>query len=231
MASLDELRGGILFLAPGFVALRIYTAFAYRRPRSDWHWLVWSVIASLPIDFVARGLLSVLPEGSPRDLIDALFRALLALALGVVLCVLWRRIATAKRPLVRRFADRLVDSVWDDMLDMAHNEDRTVEVVTINGTRYVGHFRAGREDAGAEPWLFLTEGYWCRAPQANDWEQPTARGLLIHRDQIRQVIIQATPDERGMPAPGRRRPSRSDGPAAAPDAGVSTSSSCGPRIT
>jgi hypothetical protein len=95
-----------------------------------------------------------------------------------------------------------VDSVWDEMLDLAHNEDRSIEVATLDGSRYVGHFRAAREDAGAEPWVFLTDGYWCRSPEATDWEQPNARGVLIHREQIRQLTIQATPDEGGVPVPG-----------------------------
>lgn len=192
----SDLRDAVLFLAPGFIALRIFHAFGFRRPRTDWHWAVWSIIASVPLDYAARWVLVSGPRfvDLPSDVADAATRLLLAIAAGVALSASWFGLRRSKWWVSRRLVRDLTDSIWDLILEDSYRSGRPLEVETTDGARYFGWYEVAREDTGAEPWIYLTR-VTRQDPDGTDDGVVGRLGVLIHRSQVRSIAIFENPKE------------------------------------
>jgi len=54
--SADDAAATLRLVVPGFVALQVFYWFGLATKRTDWRWLIWSLIASVPITYIAAGL-------------------------------------------------------------------------------------------------------------------------------------------------------------------------------
>ena len=170
-AAVAQARDVVLFLAPGFVALKVFQLFGAQRKRSDWEWTTWSVLVA--------ALIGVLPFAPAA-------RLLVGFALGVLLAVAWR--TAPKWPRVGNWVVQgLTNSVWDLVLERASREDRVVEVTLGQGDDQVQFFGTpayfAYEQYEAEPWLYLTDAY--RKVKGERY-QPLVRtrGVMVHKEQI-----------------------------------------------
>ena len=185
-----DLVAGVLFLAPGFLALKLFYLLGAQRKRSEWEWTTWSVIASLPI----TGLASLARDyfSSARtdpDPIEVVLRMLIGAAAGVVCGVVWAGIRHSKRDVAGDLRTFFGSSAWDEALEDVGREGRQVELVLEDGLRLAGTIRyGGREDNEAEGWLYLI------FPEVFDEELDAFRaakshGYLVHRDRIKRVRV------------------------------------------
>jgi hypothetical protein len=51
--SADDAASTLAYLVPGFVALSVFYWFGVRIKRPDWLWLIWSLLATVPIAYAA----------------------------------------------------------------------------------------------------------------------------------------------------------------------------------
>ena len=194
----SDLIAGLLFLAPGFLALKLFYLFGAQRPRSDWEWAAWSVVASIPISVTARLVRGV--AGEPPEVADPLevvLRVASAMVLGFGLVGVWYLLNWLPFAWASAFVERLQDSVWDHVLSAEVDAGgRAVELVLADGARYQGTIRwAGREDAGAEPWIYLRYVKVFDAGAGEFREAEGTHGILVHKDEIRRLRIRKTPLE------------------------------------
>jgi hypothetical protein len=129
-----DLVAGVLFLAPGFLALTLFYLLGAQRKRSEWEWTTWSVIASLPI----TGLASLARDyfSSARtdpDPIEVVLRMLIGAAAGVVCGVVWAGIRHSKRDVAGDLRTFFGSSAWDEALEDVGREGRQVELVLEDG--------------------------------------------------------------------------------------------------
>ena len=191
----DQLLTTAGLLAPGFVAMKLFYVFGAQRQRLQWEWAAWSVLISLPIDAVTRfakpGIRSM---GAPDWLADGGVRLILAVLGALIAALLWQVVVkpSDKKYIVklRRF---VTDSAWDEVMDDAVAHERYLEVVTEGPSSeltYRGWLStSGREDAAAEPWLYLRQVLH-QVTQDGDWvELEGTHGLMIHRDHIKRVRV------------------------------------------
>lgn len=191
-----DLRDAVLFLAPGFIALRIFNTYGRVHRASDWHWGVWSAIASVPLDLVSRGLLAnVRLFDIDPELAEGATRLAVAIAAGALASVVWYLIRFSKVRGVARLIRNLSDSVWDQKLEEAHRRQRPVELETTDGATYFGWCEAAREETEAEPWVHMTRVSRRAAGRGKEERDPRVTGVLIHRDQIRRMTIFESDDE------------------------------------
>lgn len=54
LISADGAAATLSLLIPGFVALSVFYWFGLAVKRTDWRWLLWSLLATVPLTFVAR---------------------------------------------------------------------------------------------------------------------------------------------------------------------------------
>jgi len=62
--SAEDAASTLAYLVPGFVALSIFYWFGVRIKRPDWQWLIWSLIATVPIAYIATWIASRFGETS-----------------------------------------------------------------------------------------------------------------------------------------------------------------------
>lgn len=209
---MPDLIAGILFLAPGFLALKLFYLLGAQRVRSEWEWTTWSVVASLPIN----GLASVLrdritaPKTSP-DPYESVLGLLIGVALGAVLAAGWRLVRASTRAEAARLRRTFGASAWDEALEDAQRANRQVELVLEDGKRYLGTIGyGGREDNAAEGWLYLI------FPEVYDESLKDFRpakgthGILLHRDRIKRIRVFLRKHEAG-PASGTESGGSPDG--------------------
>jgi hypothetical protein len=60
--SAEDAAATLAYLVPGFVALSVFYWFGVQIKRPDWRWLIWSLIASVPIAYVATWIASFFGE-------------------------------------------------------------------------------------------------------------------------------------------------------------------------
>jgi hypothetical protein len=197
----EEVLNNILLLGPGFVFVKLFYLFGQQHRRLEWEWVVWSVLASLPIAGVAALVLSVPIKGPlPYEVAEAATRFALAVGGGLLLAYWWRTHLHSKNRLIRIARRSVLDSAWDLVLDNAYHDGYgiavTVERIDDEGkvgeASYYGSLAAfGYEAAQAEPILFMkdvsrwdpSKGY-VRLGDHRD-------GMLFHRDRIRRVRVYA----------------------------------------
>ena len=194
---MNDITSGVLFLAPGFLALKLFYLFGVQRVRSQWEWTTWSVISSVPIG-VAASLLygGGLNLTAAPSTVEVANRVVIAVTSGILAACAWqvvRRHPSRKAARLRTFFG---SSAWDETLEDVGREKRLVELVLVGGKRYRGTIRyGGREDNEAEGWLYLVH------PKVYDdglelFRRPKGtRGYLIHRDRIERMRIMLRSDE------------------------------------
>ena len=187
-----DLIDGVLLLAPGFLALKLFYLFGAQRPRSQWEWTTWSVIASLPIVAVAAALYQFLggvPATKNPPALEIALRLAVAASFALAASWAWRRIRRSEHRVARMVVDAVAFSAWDQALEEAVWADRLVVLILDDdGKEYRGFIRyGGREDNGADPWIYLIH------PEVLEGEKfrpaNATHGILVHRDQIRRIRV------------------------------------------
>jgi hypothetical protein len=193
------LRDAAIALAPGFIALKVFYLFGTQRPRSQWEWVIWSVIASVPIQYVSDEYLTDWATAAlPFDdeVAIAVVRIAVALAVGVALSLAWRYIGGTKLGWLQRRQRDVTDSAFDLVIEDAVRNQRVVEIWPAGDAepRYRGWIHTfARESAQAVPWMFIsrveerTGGAWQRVPGTH--------GYLFHRDNVQRLRVYQTSEE------------------------------------
>ncbi len=194
---MTELVAGVLFLAPGFLALKLFYLFGAQRKRSEWEWTTWSIIASLPLTGIASLLRdqSAIQRTAP-DALDTAYRLLVAVALGSLVASAWQYVRRSSHHRAAQLRTEFGSSAWDEALEDVQRSRRQVELVLEGGKRYMGTVRyGGREDNEAEGWVYLTH------PEVYDESLKKFRpakgthGYLVHRDRILRIRVALTKSE------------------------------------
>jgi Family of unknown function (DUF6338) len=60
--SADDAASTLAYLVPGFVALSVFYWFGVRIKRPDWLWLIWSLLATVPIAYAATWTAGLIGE-------------------------------------------------------------------------------------------------------------------------------------------------------------------------
>jgi hypothetical protein len=119
----------VRLLLPGFVALKAYYVFGLRTKRSDAQWVLWSILASVPLGALASYVHA--PDDSTHLWLGLGFAVLLGVGLGV----LWTRLAQRWATLRALSSTRVWDSVVPQPLWMQFwTKDGTV---VMGKPRYV----------------------------------------------------------------------------------------------
>jgi hypothetical protein len=196
--SLD-IVAAVLYLGPGFLALKLFYLFGAQRPRSEWEWTTWSAIASIPINLAASLIVPVFGPLSAPFTVDGVHVAVaivIGLVGGLVAAWAWRRARASTRPFADWLRRQVTDSAWDLALDDAQHAKRAVSVVMSNGRQYRGTLGyAGREDAAASGWLYLQ---WParKDPATNKYvEMTNSHGILIDRDKVVSMRVYLSASE------------------------------------
>ena len=115
---MTDLVAGVLFLAPGFLALKLFYLFGAQRVRSQWEWTTWSVIASLPITGVASVLRdqTMVPRADP-DPTEVCLRLLVSVAFGLLAASGWQVVRRSSRTTAARIRTWFGSSAWDEALE------------------------------------------------------------------------------------------------------------------
>jgi len=69
--SADDALATLRFLVPGFILLSVFYWFGLATKRTDWRWLLWSLIASVPLGWMAGWLAEFVGE-KPSELAGAI---------------------------------------------------------------------------------------------------------------------------------------------------------------
>jgi len=178
-AAVAEVRDVVLFLAPGFIALKAFQLLGAQRKRSEWEWTTWSVL-------VAAFLGAAVPG-------DAARRIVFGLAGALVLALVWRTLPKWGGRIGRWLRRDLSNSAWDLVLEGASADDRVIEIQTVgdDNVRFFGKLaNFALEEYEAEPWIYLTDpskkvGNADYAALERTW------GVMLHRDQIRWLRVMA----------------------------------------
>lgn len=210
---MTDLVSGVLFLAPGFLALKLFYLFGAQRVRSQWEWTTWSVIASLPITGLASVLrdLMMVPKADP-DPAEITLRLLVGVAFGLLAASGWQVVRRSSHRTASRIRTWFGSSAWDEALEDVGRDKRQVELVLDDDMRYIGTVRyGGREDNEAEGWIYLVHpevravAIDSDAPDASVKKFRPARGTegyLIHRDRIKRIRVLKKPGELDEPQGG-----------------------------
>jgi Family of unknown function (DUF6338) len=206
-----DLVSGILFLAPGFLALKLFDLFGAQRRRTEWEWTTWSVIASVPISVAANWVRSWFKgQTQPPDSPEVILRIVIAVAFAAGAVYAWRRVRGSTHPRALRFRREVGSSAWDAALEDVQRSGRQVELILDDEKHYIGKVGyGGREDNEAEGWIYLIYPEVFEEATRKFRPAKGTHGYLIHRDHINRVRVllrKYEPDPRDEPVAGSSDP-------------------------
>ena len=178
MVSADDVVATLRFLAPGFVALRVFYWLGLRTKRTDLELTLWSLLGAAVIDALA----SLFNPG------DGLVRLVLAIAIAVALGAFGSAAWIAAS---RRWPTLLEDAsptAWEGVLGTPH----WVQVWTTSDEMIFGYVRvlalaAETDDAD----LYLEEPEWVNKHSGARTPIEGTEGLIIKRSDIRAIQVLA----------------------------------------
>lgn len=203
--SVDDAVTLAALLGPGFIALKVFYVYRAQPGRSQWEWTVWSVLAGFPIAWAVQAPASWLapPLRLDPSTLDVLLRVGLAVLAGVIAGVGWERLMNSKGPRLEGWRRRLRDYAWDAIVEDVLRNNRYVVADTTDGMSYRGWIEyAAREDAKAEPWIYLTQVKVVGGEEPNPYEEPL-HGVLLHRERINRIRVELASSP--YPGPGEAR--------------------------
>jgi hypothetical protein len=195
--SATQVADSLLLLAPGFIYLKLMATFGEQHRRLEWEWVVWSLIAALPLAIAGYGVRLLVErvvtvDAATGTTIEVCARFALAILLGLLSAAGWRAVRRSKWHWAINLRRAVTDSAWDLVLDDATRNGFGVTVEVTEGDASVVYYGKvatfGYEAAGAEPWLYLR---W-----VSRWEgerlgyvplDERTDGLLFHKDEIRRL--------------------------------------------
>jgi hypothetical protein len=126
LLSASEVADTLKLLVPGFVLLKLFYWFALRTKRSDSEWVIWSVLASVPIGLITS---RIAPSASSDQRLGVAM-AVAVVSGGVVVALF--HLAVQEIPDLRHIA---AIRVWDRVLERG---GRYIEVRTKGGELLLG---------------------------------------------------------------------------------------------
>jgi hypothetical protein len=181
LVSADQVADTLRLLVPGFLAAKAFYLFGLRTKRSDAQWVIWSLIAAVPVTAIANFF------HPDRDL----FNLVLSFAIGIVggtgLGFLWRWLIRMRPALNAEASIR----AWDTIL--SRNPSNWIQVELLNKKVVSGRsLYAGRSVDTDDLDLYLVEP---RLVDGNNYiDMPGVEGMLINRSQIASItVLGATP--------------------------------------
>lgn len=186
MTSLEEATATLRVIVPGFIALRWFYWRAFPRRQTDLELVLFGLIASLPLYWLASLILppepAVVAAASPNETRTVLLAMALAAVAGEVGAWLWRR-AARRWPNLRT---RMSSAVWDDVL--TRPEGGWFQVYTSDKSVYHGwvQYVADTTDTD-EPDLYLREPTSV-SQDGSSRPMPGVEGILIPRSGIVAII-------------------------------------------
>jgi hypothetical protein len=173
----------VAFLAPGFVALKVFYVFGLRTKRSDAQWAIWSLLASVPIEAMAATI-------HRRD--DGVHLGVaigIAIALGSAASLLWT-LVSGWDGLRARTAVR----IWDHVL----TTPCWVQVWTKDGRIFFGWAQRVALSTETDDLDVYLDRASVVAATGEEVVVPGLKGVLIARSEIHQIALL---DGRAQPAP------------------------------
>lgn len=195
MTSLEDAAATLRVIVPGFIALRWFYWRALPRRQTDLELVIYALIASLPLVWLASVLVrptpSVVAGQPPNETGTVVIAVILAVIAGEVGARLWKR-AAARWPTLRA---RMSSAVWNDV--MTRPEGGWFQVYTADNAIYHGwvQFVADTADTD-EPDLYLREPTTVRKDGASA-PMPGVEGVLIPRSGIVAIVRFAPPGTAG----------------------------------
>jgi hypothetical protein len=178
LISPDDLVVTLLYVLPGFVALKIFYVLGLRRRRSDLEWTLWSVLAAAPLGAAA---MTLWPATGQEHVRIAIALALGA-ALGLLLVGLWHAA-------VRRWPDLILHTsarAWDSVLPQA----QWVQVWTNDGKVISGAPRVIAISSETDTLdLYLEQPAWVNPETGDLIEMTGVAGYLVPADSIAHVQV------------------------------------------
>jgi Family of unknown function (DUF6338) len=166
----------IQFLIPGFVLMKVFYFFGLRTQRSDAQWVLWSILATVPVAAIVKALMPIYagPE-LPMSLA-------IAVAVGATLSAGWWLLA--------RWQPELAFDAWTRAWDIVFGSRRWIQVETVDHQVFSGRSRfAARSVETDDLDLYLKEPRVVDTLAGTESELPGVDGILIARSQIAHIAV------------------------------------------
>ena len=166
-------------LVPGFVAMKLFYQFGLQTRRSDPQWVVWSLLAAVPVNAIGDALY---PQ---RDFWHGVLTFAIAVLSGGALVLVWRILARFRPGVARDFTIRAWDNLFLGMAPWLQVE--TTDGRVISGWPMYAAKSVDTDDLDlylAEP-KFVEDGAYV--------EIPNVAGILVARSRIAYISVIAPP--------------------------------------
>jgi hypothetical protein len=182
LVTASQVADTLRLLVPGFLAAKAFYLFGLRTKRSDAQWLIWSLIAAVPVTAVANQLLPT----HGNDLANLLLSFALGIGGGIAAGYLWR---LTIRVWPRANAEAATRA-WDILLSRNPTQWLQIELVSkkvVSGRPLFSSRSVDTDDLD----VYIVD------PQLVDGDHyipmPGVEGLLISRSQIASITVFARP--------------------------------------
>ena len=174
--SASDAVNTIQFLIPGFVLMKVYYYFGLRTQRSDAQWVLWSILATVPIAAIVSALHPLYSGASlPMSLA-------VAVGLGALLSVGWGLLARWQPELAFDAGTR----AWDVIL----GSHRWIQVETVDHQVFLGRSRFAARSVDTDDLdLYLKEPKAVDTVAGIESDLPGVDGILIARSQIAHITV------------------------------------------
>ncbi len=186
LVDASQVADTLRLLVPGFVLAKTFYLFGLRTRRSDAQWVIWSILAAVPVNGIANGLVdiagTVLHRGKDGNVVLAV-AIVVAVAAGWQLGKLWHRLVQMRPEWAADAAIR----AWDNIFGRSYPE--WIQVMLIDKvTVYSGKPRyAARSVQTDDLDLYLLEP--ALLVQGRQVELPGVEGVLVPRSQISAIMV------------------------------------------
>jgi hypothetical protein len=176
LVSADQVADTLRLLAPGFLAAKAFYLFGLRTKRSDPQWVIWSLIAAVPVTAVANYL------HPGRDLPNVMLSFAIGIAGGTGFGLLWSWLVRKRPNLKAEAAIR----AWDIIFSRDPSNWLQIELVNKKVVSGLSLY-AGRSVDTDDLDIYVVQ------PQLVDEgrhiDLPGVEGLLINRSQIATITV------------------------------------------
>ncbi len=176
LVSAAQVADTLRLLIPGFVLMKIFYQFGLPTKRTDAQWVLWSLLAAVPVNLVAS---AIHPASDGAQFWIAIA---IAVAAGALFVLLWSRIAK-RWPLL---AADLKIRAWDVVLGSP--KGRWLQVELTDHRVYSGRPKHVAQSVDADDLdLYLAEP---KGVVGDDYvDLPGVDGILIPRSQVSLVYV------------------------------------------
>ncbi len=189
LINASDVADTLRLLVPGFLATPVFYWFGLRTKRSEWEWVIWSLLAAVPVNAVAFAIAGRVHITGDWRLALAL---VLGLILGTILIVLWRLFLRVLPQAARGIAIR----AWDDIFGRPTSQ--WVQIKMLDGTVATGWSMYAAQSVDTDDLdVYIREPTLLQA--GNEVALPGVEGILVARSQVAWMMVFEQPDETPPP--------------------------------